>query len=47
FAGIPLWVGIVVATLILIVYTYLGGMWAVTLTDVVQMVIIVIGLVIM
>jgi len=47
FAGIPLWVGIVVATALLIAYTYLGGMWAVTLTDVVQMIIIVVGLVVM
>ena len=47
FIGIPLWIGIVVSTIVVIVYTFLGGMWAVTLTDVIQMIIIVVGLIVM
>ncbi len=47
FAGVPLEVGIGISTVLLIVYTWLGGMWAVTLTDVVQMAIIIVGLIVM
>lgn len=47
FSGIPLWTGITISTFILVVYTYLGGMWAVTLTDVFQMIILMVGMVIM
>jgi SSS family solute:Na+ symporter len=47
FSGIPLWTGISISTLILVVYTYLGGMWAVTLTDVFQMIILMVGMAIM
>jgi len=47
FTGLPLWIGIVISTVAVVVYTYLGGMWAVTLTDVFQMIIIVVGLAIM
>ena len=47
FSGIPLGVGIIISTAILVVYTYLGGMWAVTLTDVFQMLILVLGMTIM
>ncbi|MBN2050391.1 MAG: sodium:solute symporter family protein [Spirochaetales bacterium] len=47
FTGIPLWVGIVISTIVVIAYTYMGGMWAVTITDVIQMIIIVIGCIVM
>ncbi|MCF8069169.1 MAG: sodium:solute symporter family protein [Desulfobacterales bacterium] len=47
FAGIPLTTGIVISSVIVIIYTYLGGMWAVTLTDVFQMIILIVGLVAM
>lgn len=44
FAGIdPAW-GMVLGAGILLIYTYAGGMWAVTLTDFIQVVILVIGL---
>jgi Na+/proline symporter len=33
FAGVPLWLGISISTVILVVYTYLRGMRAVTMTD--------------
>ena len=47
FAGVPLWLGISISTVILVVYTYLGGMWAVTMTDAFQMIILTIGMIIM
>ncbi|WP_165044864.1 sodium:solute symporter [Adlercreutzia sp. ZJ138] len=45
--GWPLWVSILVTAGIFTVYTSVGGMWAVTMTDFVQFVILVGGLVIL
>ena len=45
--GIPEWLGIVLATTIVLAYTTAGGMWAVALTDAVQMVLMMIGLVLL
>lgn len=39
--------GIVIAALIVLIYTFAGGMWAVTLTDFVQVVVLVLGLLIL
>ncbi|WP_176761234.1 sodium:solute symporter family protein [Desulforhopalus singaporensis] len=47
FTGVSLNTAIVVSTLVVMVYTYMGGMWAVSLTDAVQMVILIISLIIM
>ncbi len=47
FLNWPLWVGILAGGLILIVYTWQGGMWAVTVTDLVQMVLLCIGMIMM
>jgi len=47
FSGLPLWVGIVISTVVLVAYTYMGGMWADTLTDIIQMCILAVGVVIM
>ncbi|HBX23466.1 MAG TPA: hypothetical protein DEF34_07550 [Desulfotomaculum sp.] len=47
FLGLPLWVGILVSCVVLVAYTYMGGMWSVTLTDVVQMIILSAGLLIL
>jgi SSS family transporter len=47
FTGLPLWAGIVISCAVLIIYTTMGGMWSVTLTDVVQMFILIAGVVIM
>lgn len=43
--GIPLTIGIMGGAIVVFVYTVAGGMWAVALTDFVQMVVIAIGLV--
>ncbi|WP_350455366.1 sodium:solute symporter family protein, partial [Slackia heliotrinireducens] len=42
--GWPLWVSILVTAGIFTIYTSVGGMWAVTMTDFVQFVILVVGL---
>jgi Na+/proline symporter len=43
-AGIPIVVGVVLCTFIVLVYTFIGGMWAVSVTDTVQTIMILIGL---
>ncbi len=43
--GLPVPWGIWLCTFIVVVYTYIGGMWAVSITDFVQTIMIVIGLV--
>ncbi len=45
--NIPVETGIIVGAIIVFTYTMLGGMWAVALTDFVQMTIIIIGLVVL
>ena len=45
--SIPVETGIIVGAIIVFAYTMLGGMWAVALTDFVQMTIIMIGLVVL
>ncbi len=43
-AGIPFLIGIALCTLIVLVYTYIGGMWAVSITDFIQTIMIIAGL---
>ena len=45
--GTPLIIGIVGGALVIFIYTAVGGLWAVALTDFLQMIIIVIGLVLL
>ena len=45
--NIPLETGIIIGAIIVFVYTMLGGMWAVALTDFIQMTIIIVGLVVL
>lgn len=44
--GIPAMTGMIFAAIIVIIYTYIGGMWAVSITDTVQMGVIVLGLIV-
>ena len=46
-AGLVLWQGIVVSALVVTIYTYIGGMWAITITDFFQTLIIIGGLVVL
>jgi SSS family transporter len=42
--GIPLIYGIIICTIVVVFYTYFGGMWAVSITDAVQSIMIIMGL---
>lgn len=44
-AGLVLWHGIVLSAAVVTIYTYIGGMWSVTITDFIQTLIIIGGLV--
>ncbi|MBX2872167.1 MAG: sodium:solute symporter family protein [Saprospiraceae bacterium] len=46
-ANIPLFWGIMICTLVVVAYTYIGGMWAVSVTDFVQTIMILLGLIIL
>ena len=43
-AGFPIWMGIVICTVVVVIYTYIGGMWAISITDFVQTIVILAGL---
>lgn len=47
FSGLPLAWGIVISCLVVVAYTYLGGMWSVTITDLFQALLLTVGLLIM
>lgn len=42
--GLPIFWGVLLCTGVVVVYTYVGGMWAVSITDFIQTVVIVVGL---
>lgn len=44
--GISTITGMLIAVLVILVYTYVGGMWSVSITDSVQMAVIVVGLIV-
>lgn len=44
--GIPAITGMLLAATVIVIYTYVGGMWSVSITDTVQMGVIVIGLIV-
>lgn len=46
-SGLPLTYGILICALVVVVYTYIGGMWAVSVTDSIQTVLIVVGLLVL
>lgn len=45
--GLPIFYGILLCTVITVFYTYIGGMWAVSITDFVQTIMIVLGLMVL
>src|SRR5688500_18341186 len=45
--GLDLWEGIVISAVVVTIYTYVGGMWAISITDFIQTIIIVLGLVVL
>ncbi len=42
--GLPIWIGVLICAAVVMFYTYIGGMWAVSITDFVQTIIIIIGM---
>lgn len=42
--GLPIWIGILICATVVMLYTYIGGMWAVSVTDFVQTIIIIVGM---
>ena len=46
-AGLAVWEGVVISAVVVTIYTYIGGMWAITITDFVQTIIIIAGLVVL
>ncbi len=45
YTGIPWEQGLIIGTIVTIIYTTLGGMWAVTLTDFIQMFLFILGII--
>lgn len=42
--GLAVWQGVVVSAFVVTFYTYIGGMWAISITDFVQSIVIILGL---
>jgi solute:Na+ symporter, SSS family len=45
--GMAVWEGIVISAIVVTIYTYIGGMWAITITDFIQTIIIIGGLLVL
>jgi SSS family transporter len=45
--GMVLWHGVVISSVIVTVYTFIGGMWAISITDFIQSIIIILGLLVL
>lgn len=45
--GLPVWQGVVISSMVVTLYTYIGGMWAISITDFIQTIIIIVGLVVL
>jgi Na+/proline symporter len=45
--GLPVWQGVVISSAVVTLYTFVGGMWAISITDFIQSIIIVAGLLIL
>lgn len=46
-AGMELWHGVVISAIVVTFYTYIGGMWAISITDFIQSIIIIAGLLVL
>jgi solute:Na+ symporter, SSS family len=45
--GLEVWQGVVISAVVVTIYTYVGGMWAVSITDFIQGIVIIVGLVVL
>jgi solute:Na+ symporter, SSS family len=46
-AGLAVWQGVIISAVVVTFYTYIGGMWAISITDFIQSIIIIVGLVVL
>ena len=46
-AGLAVWQGVVISAVVVTFYTYIGGMWAISITDFIQSIIIIVGLIVL
>jgi len=46
-SGLDIWIGVVGSAAVVTFYTYVGGMWAISITDFIQSIIIIVGLVVL
>ena len=42
--GMDVWMGVILSAMVVTFYTYIGGMWAISITDFIQSIIIILGL---
>lgn len=45
--GMSVWQGVIISALVVTLYTYVGGMWAISVTDFIQSIIIIVGLLVL
>ena len=45
--GLPVWIGVAASALVVTLYTFAGGMWAISVTDFVQSIVIIVGLLVL
>lgn len=45
--GIETWQGVLISSFVVTLYTYVGGMWAISITDFIQSIIIIVGLLVL
>jgi len=45
--GMELWMGVIISAVVVTLYTYIGGMWAISITDFIQSIIIILGLLVL
>jgi solute:Na+ symporter, SSS family len=45
--GLAIWQGVVISAIVVTLYTYVGGMWAISITDFIQSIIIIVGLLVL
>ncbi len=43
-AGIPIFIGVIICAGVVLFYTYIGGMWSISISDTIQTVLIIVGL---
>lgn len=45
--GLAVWQGVVISAIVVTLYTFIGGMWAISITDFIQSIIIIVGLLVL